>query len=325
MAITIETLHTTYYLDEVMFCWSPCVINVWRDEYVSQVRITVFDVDVNKSIHYYLEFATDVYKLDVDISRALQPMGNNVKIVMFDNLQNGVADIFNVQGAKGMLENFGGEYTVRYWEDYPIDFGLLYERETILYYARRGQPVKLQDLSTDTSSGIAFAKFGISDYGSGRYYATGKVFKEGTWQEGLWSYSIVNSCVPKDSIYLRWVDNSGLRWYWMFRKVKQSIVTSQGIEYSRLHSYEGDYINEWNTEVNKEVGRTLTIIAEQITREEAKVVSTLIASSRIDAYDKDAGVWYRVRAVNGDYTLPGENYSDYEFTIELPTYQTQLL
>ena len=321
--IEIDATHVTAYLEPVMFRWSPCLVDLWReDEATTSVVVRIIDQTLGKNVVYNIDFFDDVYYYSLDISGALQTMGEDVKIVVQTSGHTGFKDIYNINGANSIRLPFGGEYHVRIWPGYDMTLPIFFQNQTTVYLGRRGTPVTVVSLPANTASGLKLDNFTPTQVG--RYFANGYIRNGAAWDAGQWAFEVVSDCAPKKPIFLRWVDNSGLTWYWLFDCVENTVSASDNIVYGRLASWVDDYVNEWQEEKSKTVSTSAKIIAYNVTADEYKVVKTLATASIVDAFDEDAGVWYRVRIADGEYTEPKGNYKDVEYTIEFAPTQTQL-
>lgn len=322
--IEINATHVTAYLEPVMFRWSPCLIDLWReDDATTSVVVRIIDQTLGKNVMYNIDFFTDVYYYSLDISGALQTMGEDVKVVVQTSGHTGYEDIYNINGANSIRSSFGGEYHVRLWAGYDVVLPILFQTQTTVYFGRTGSPVSIVSLPADTASDLKLGAFAPTR-GAGRYFANGYVRNGTYWEGGQWAFEVVSDCAPRNPIFLRWVDNSGLTWYWLFDQVENAVSVSENTVYGRSASWIDDYVNEWQEEQGKTVATTVKIVAHNITSDEYKVVKTLATSSIVDAYDEVAGVWYRVRVANGEFSEPKGNYKDVEYTIEFAPTQTQL-
>lgn len=322
--IEISTTHLTVYLEPIMFSWSPCILDIWREDDVStSATIRIIDETVGKQVFYTVDFFPDMSLYHIDISTVLQTMGDNIRVFLSDGESGGTAVIYNINGANGFIQSFGGEYHVRIWEGFDFYYPIFFYSQTTVYYGRVGRPVEIINLTANTSSGYLLTDF-YPDRGAGRYFANGIIKNGAYWEEGQWAINVVNECLPKNPILLRWIDNSGLTWYWVFSQVEASTSVAEGTVYGRQASWIDEYANEWEEERNLVVSKSIKVITRNVTPEEYKVVKTLATSSIVDAFDDAAGMWYRVRISIGDFVEQKNNYKDVEYTIELAPTKTQL-
>ena len=322
--IEINATHVTAYLEPIMFKWSPCLIDLWReDDATTFVTVRIIDQSLGKNVMYNIDFFEGVSSYSLDISGALQTMGEDIRVIVQTGGHTGYANIYNIDGANSILANYGGEYHVRMWDGYDMTLPMLYYNQVTIYLGRRGTPVTVASYPANTQSGYKFNEF-TPTLGPGRYYLGGIIRSGAVWEQGQWAFEVVSDCVPKNPIYLRWTDNSGLRWYWLFEQVGTVTSVAEDLIYGRLVSWYEDDVNEWTDERSRIVSRTAKIVTHNVTSDEYKVVKTLATSSIVDAYDEGSGIWYRVRISDGEYSDPKGNYKEVEFTIEFAPTKTQL-
>lgn len=322
MVIT-RTKFSVEYSGSVMFRYSANIVKVRRlTNGLDSVDITVNDINAGESIQFTLQWG-DVNTMYIDISRALQAlMVPDIEVVISGGGESASFYVYSINGARGSIEHFGGNYSIRRWGNLPLSIDFLFYDTTELNIVANNGSITTKSFGADGDSGFALATYKVP-LGVKKMYAEGEKFT-GSWESDYWEYNITEDCARKNSIYLRWTDIQGLTWYWLFDINDVTTNTSENIKYGRMPSYQEGYINEWEDERSKIVKKTAKIGTYNITAEEYKVVKTLASSVIVDAYDEDAETWYRVRVADGDYTDPKGNYKEVEFTIEFAPINTQL-
>lgn len=312
------------YAERVMFRWSPNIIKIKRlSGSLTSVSVTVNDLSAAESVTFSLTFGYG-NTIEIDISRALRALGGeDIEIAITGGGVSSTLNVYSINGARGKIERFGWDYSIRRWGNLPLSINFLFYQSTTLLIVANNGSTTTELIETDSEYGFALATHDVPSEVK-TMSVRGQVFT-GAWRTGYWVYNITEDCAPKNSIYLRWTDVQGLTWYWLFEVYDTSTNVEKDVEYSRMPDVLTDgVVNEWTTERSRIINKTLKIGANDITTDEYSVVKTLFSSSIVDAYDEDAETWYRVRVADGDYIDPKSNYKEVEFTVEFATINTQL-
>ena len=322
---------TVEYDSNIMFAYSPNIITITPiSNVLASIVVRVGSTTSASSISFNLRGgAFRGVKIPFDASRALR-LYDNVQITISIGDVSEVITPYVIQGARGRLEHFGGNYAIRQWEGYPLTVDFLYYQLTEVYMEAMGVTGEIGELSTDNASGFDLGKFTVPANPSSATQAViikaeGEEFNNGEWETNYWNYRITPACTPpKNRIYLRWVDKQGLTWYWLFGIESLTRTTTDATSYGRYPLDEGQTVNEWTTGRSLIVERSAKIYATDVTEEEYNVVKTLAESSVVAAYDEEASRWYRVRVKNGSHTEVKGHYKDVDFEIDFSPEQTQL-
>lgn len=319
---------TLDYGEAIMFRWSPCILTITRtSNTLESVTITISDNVSVEDIAFTMQFGGVGNVLRFDISRALQSLGgSDIDVRVAGGGETAHVSVISINGSRGMKELYGGAYSIRQWQYLPLSINFLYYRDTELEYTDGDEELYIQ-YESSSSSGFELASYTVPAYTGAKksINVEGQLYDIiGEWETSNWAYKITPSCNPsKPTIYLRWTDNQGLTWYWLFEIYDSERSVENGIEYSRMPSMAGGNINEWESASSRMVKHTLKIGANDITTEEYKVVKTLATSAIVDAKSESGG-WYRVRVANGTTADAKGNYKEVEFTIELAPTKTQM-
>lgn len=318
---------TLDYGEAIMFRWSPCILTITRtSNTLESVTITISDNVSVEDIAFTMQFGGVGNALRFDISRALQSLGGrDIDVMVAGGGETARVSVISINGSRGMIEPYGGTYTIRQWANKPLSINFLYYDITRLYLKDGGRTT-LTTFYSETESGCDLATYDVPAHtGKVRKVTVeGQVFNSYEWETANWVFNIKEACTPsKPTIYLRWTDNQGLTWYWLFEIYDTERSIENDIEYSRMPSRAGDDINEWESASSRVVKRTLKIGANDITSEEYNVVKTLHTAAIVDAYGS-GDEWYRVRVANGATADAKGNYKEVEFTIELAPTKTQM-
>lgn len=321
---------TVEYESNIMFAYSPNIITITPlSNVLASIVVRVGSTTSASSISFNLRGgATRGTRIPFDVSRALR-LYDNVQITISIGDVSEVITPYVIQGARGKLEHYGGNYAIRQWEGYPLTVDFLYYQSTEVYMEAMGVTGQIGALSTDNASGFDLGQFTVPRIPSSAtkavaIMAEGEEFNNGEWETNYWNYRIAPACTPlKNKIYLRWIDKQGLTWYWLFGINSFTRTTKDATSYGRYPLNEGQTVNEWTTGRSLIVERSAKIYATKVTDEEYNVVKTLATSSVVDAYDEEASMWYRIRVKNGSHTDVKGNYKDVEFEIDFAPEQTQ--
>lgn len=322
---------TVEYESNIMFAYSPNIITITPiSNILASIVVRVGSTTSASSISFNLRGgAVRGVKIPFDASRALR-LYDNVQITISIGDVSEVITPYVIQGARGKLEHYGGNYAIRQWEGYPLTVDFLYYRLTEVYMEAMGVTGQIGELSTDNASGFELGQFTVPAIPSSATQAViikaeAEEFNNGDWETNYWNYRINPACTPpKNKIYLRWIDKQGLTWYWLFGLESLTHTTKDAISYGRYPLDEGQTVNEWPTGRSLIVERSAKIYATEVTNEEYNVVKTLATSSVVDAYDEEASRWYRIRVKNGSHTEVKGHYKDVDFEIDFAPEQTQL-
>lgn len=328
MAIITNNEFSVEYSGNIMFRWSPNILIIRRKSNVlNSINITISDNISVEDISFTMQFGGVGNTLQFDISAALQSLGgSDVEIIIDGSNDSARIPIININGARGAVEAFGGMYSIRQWQNLPLSINFLYSDDTELKYTDGDEELYTQ-YESSSESGYELAAYVVPAYTGAKKSITveGQVYDNiGGWETSEWAYKITPACKPtRPSIYLRWLDNQGLTWYWLFEAYDVDVKVDSDVEYSRMQVADANTINEWDSASSKIIKKTIKIGANDITTDEYKVVKTLATSAIVDAMS-EGGEWYRVRVANGTTTEAKGNYKEVEFTIELSPTKTQL-
>lgn len=310
------------------FAYSANVLEITRVTSVSEVNVTVSDLNTAESVTLTQQFYSST--LNIDISRMLRAFGTEVEVAIVDENNTLSFSLYVINGALPALGKFGGIYSVRRWEGLPftVDFLAL---GSVAPTVTKPVTGTIETLSPPTGSMTLFNLYsywptGVS-FAIERLSIDGKGYVNGQYSNVTWTYNIAEGCrVPdKEELYLRWVDTQGLQWYWLAQINEATIKTSSSLTIGRMVLRRAADVDEWNEESQKVTSRSLSVGIYNLTDDEYKVVRTLFSSVLVDAYDEDSGRWYRVRIGDGELTeVKKGHYRDIELTIELPPVTTQL-
>lgn len=322
---------TVEYESNIMFAYSPNIITITPlSNILASIVVRVGSTTSASSKLFNLRGgAVRGVKIPFDVSRALR-LYDNVQITISIGDVSEVITPYVIQGARGKLEHYGGNYAIRQWEGYPLTVDFLYYQLTEVYMEAMGVTGQIGELSTDNASGFELGQFNVPAIPSSATQAViikaeAEEFNNGDWETNTWNYRITPACTPeRNKIYLRWVDKQGLTWYWLFGIESLTHTTKDAISYGRYPLDEGQTVNEWPTGRSLIVERSAKIYATEVTNEEYNVVKTLATSSVVDAYDEEASRWYRVRVKSGSHTEVNGHYKDVDFEIDFAPEQTQL-
>lgn len=319
---------TLDYGEAIMFRWSPCILTITRTSNVLEsVTITISDNVSAEDIAFTMQFGGVGNVLRFDISRALQSLGgSDIDVMVAGGGETTRVSVLSINGSRGIKEPYGGTYSIRQWQYLPLSITFLYYGDTELEYTDGDEELYTQ-YESSSESGYELATYTVPAYTGAKKTITveGQVYDNtGGWETSDWAYKITPSCKPsRPSIYLRWLDNQGLTWYWLFEIYDVDVEVDSDVEYSRMPVAEENAINEWESASSKIVRKTIKIGANDITTEEYKVIKTLATSAIVDAKSESGG-WYRVRVANGTTAEAKGNYKEVEFTIELAPTKTQM-
>lgn len=315
---------TVEYSDTVMFRWSPNILKITRKgTATTELEIYVSDENSSEQVIFLYKYGTTGNVIYADISRALQTMGENVQVLIADDNSDLRFNIYSINGTRGLYEQFGGRFSLRRWGNLPftVDF-LHYDDAYIELTDKRGVKGEVV-VSNGSPSGYQLYRYAVP-IGIKKVQVEGVVFSY-DWETAYWTFNIKDGCYQSGrGLYLRWVDNQGLCWYWLFDVGEETTTTEEATSYGRLPIEDNGVLNEWESERSRRVKRVVKIAAADVTEDEYKVVKTLHTSAIVDAFDWNVGEWQRVRVVDGSVTTPAGNYKVVEAQIEYPPYNTQL-
>lgn len=331
MITLTNRIFTVEYESNIMFAYSPNIITITPiSNTLARIVVSVGSTTSESSISFNLRGgAAQGVKIPFDASRALR-LYDNVQITISIGNVSEVITPYVIQGARGKLEHYGGNYAIRQWDGYLLTVDFLYYQVTEVYMEAMGVTGRIGELSTGNASGFELGQFRVPAIPSSATQAViikaeAEEFINGEWETNNWNYRITPACTPdKNRIYLRWVDKQGLTWYWLFVIESLTHTTKDATSYGRYPLNEGQTVNEWPTGRSLIVERSAKIYATEVTNEEYNVVKTLATSSVVDAFDEDARRWYRVRVKNGSHTEVKGHYKDVDFEIDFAPQQTQL-
>lgn len=321
--MVVEGINVRVEYETVMFRWSPCILKLTllTNEY-TKVDVNVYDLQSDTNI----TFSYDLKSIhEIDISRALQLMSEDVGVNIICEGETLTFNLFNINGSKGILEPLGGDYSLRYWDGYPLSVPLLYYDSTTVYKKMAGNIYNLyMTISSENAALYSLASVPVEydNQSTIELKATGCKFDNGTLTASPWNYKIKRCCIPKHPLYLRWIDKTGLIWHWLFDVVQTTTNIEEDVSYNRFPSSTNTQINSWTTVNNFIVKKKLRLLTTKVTSEEYKVIGTLYTSSIIDAYYD--GKWSRVKVTTGENITPTKHYNELEFIIEEAPQKTQL-
>lgn len=328
---------TVEFGSKIMFNWSynPVTVNFLPDgsDNLEYIDLTVSDVNGNGGITFRRYFPKNNV-VTFDISRALQALRQTeVKLTVTDAPGNELSSfIYCINGNNGAIEHFGaGTRQIRIWEGIEAVLPFYYSGFANIIARRKDtREVLLGQFSASTKTGYGYAQVAVSSIADIDFIymqQTGIEFDGTGWQtNATWRYNVVPGCKPTgESLYLRWTDRQGLRWFWLFRVNEKITATEKSVEYGKIPNIgAGVLLNEFSEEAAKKITRRARIGTYQVVEDEYKVVSTLYTSVLVDAYDTEAKRWYRVKVLPGEMTEPKGNYRDVEFEVEFASETTQL-
>lgn len=315
------------YDSNVIFSYSPTYVRITRRNVsLEYVNVVVSDVLSAEAVTFRLYFGGVGNTLNVDISRAVRVFGSDIELSVTGYIGDSVsgtasAYLYAISGAKKVYEIFGGSYAIRQWRGYPLTIPLLFYLDTDVYK----DDAIIATVSASSENGHELTNIRVPNYDEDVVlYAEGQVYNGSEWETSNWQWNIKQGCESGEVIYLRWVDLSGLTWYWLFHINEVTTTTEENISYGRTPLREDDAINEWDNTINLKTRKKMMLGSNNVTSDEYKVLHTLVSSSIVHAYDKNTSEWYRVRIVPGDFTTPKGNYKQFEIQIELSPQTTQL-
>lgn len=306
------------------FKWSPFSLQIVRfGGSLTSLTIEVSDLDdTDINVSFTLQLTGNIR---FDISSALQVCGERVSVMVSGNGASSTINLYLINGALGNLSDFGGEYNIRFWSGYGFKIPVFFYNSTQVVAYTGSSRIPIQTLTADEDTHFKLDNITVPAVADKFYViAEGQVYLDGIWETSNWRFNLSRGCIPRNPIYLRWVDIQGLTWYWMFDLVDSSTTTEDDTEYMQEQSNTEDWSNEWPTVRRRLIKRTATILATGVTEAEYRVVGSLGTSAIVDAFDYAASKWYRVRVANGDIQTPKGNYKDVEFIIEFAPEKTQL-
>ncbi len=334
ITLTSDNFKVEYQYD-IMFNWSYNPVKVTYlssgSDVLDYIDLEVSKVDGTGGVTFRRYFPKNGV-VTFDISRGLQSVAQNeVKLTVYDEPGNEVsAFIYCINGANGAIEAFGADTRqIRVWDGVETILPF-YFKNNIRIFAKKAdgteQIIGASNATTNTRYG--FVQVPIRKINDISYiYASGLGFDGAKWSTNKeWRYKLKQGCTPRgESLYMRWYDRQGLRWFWLFQVNEMKTATEAGVEYGITPNVGSKgIINEFDGEASKIIARRTSLGAYQINADEYKVLSTLYTSVLVDAYDTIAKRWYRVKVPNGEKAEPRGNYKDFEVEIEFAPGKTQL-
>ena len=135
---------------------------------------------------------------------------------------------------------------------------------------------------------------------------------------------VVPSCIPSSPLYVRWINRLGGFDYRMFclnqvysRSIKTQTVVSPVID---------DILNAGYTEyeLDKEVGRSLSVGAGNLTDVEYNELLGLSSSPCVEMWEAEVGRWFRAYVASGSFEHDTRDLrKEIEIELILPVLQTQ--
>jgi hypothetical protein len=136
--------------------------------------------------------------------------------------------------------------------------------------------------------------------------------------------ALLDSCVPSNPFYVRWINPLGGFDYWMFyqnqlygRKVKTLTTMMPAIDDIERARYV-------EREVDKEVDNSVFVGAGNLTDREYEALLTVATAPLVEWWDRELETWIRIYVASGDFengTWDTKKEIELEFT--LPVQQTQ--
>jgi hypothetical protein len=135
---------------------------------------------------------------------------------------------------------------------------------------------------------------------------------------------ILSSCTPGSPFYVRWINRTGGFDYWMFyvNQVYGLNVKSQ----TTFNPVIDDILNAgyMEGEVSKEVERTVSIGAGNLTEIEYNELLNISTSPLVEVWDTEVRKWYRVYVASGKFEYSSRDIrKEIEIELTLPTPQIQ--
>lgn len=128
-----------------------------------------------------------------------------------------------------------------------------------------------------------------------------------------------------EGFFLKWMDNVGNRWSFLFKEGTDSIKTKDGTEFptGNTFSYGGHIIDEI-TRSSKTSDREIKCCACNLTKEEREYVKSIVKSNFVYLSYKDS--WIPVKVTAGTYSYSiDEPLTDFEISFSIPDAQPQTL
>lgn len=332
MVVSNSDVKVTYE-HAIMFRYSPNIITIERLSTIDYVTVFVRSMgQATGVLQFKMTFGGNSNVLRLNLTRALQALGGeDVEVVVITpNSESVNFAVSVIDGAKSLIEDFAGPYSIRTWPGFEPIFDFIISESTAVYLkGKNSLPQIIGQLSTDNRTGYSLQSFSYDTSIQTKpftVYAEAMECVGNVWELSTVEYNVrpVTCNIRKPSIFLRWKDLQGRTWQWMFEIAEVSQTTNERLSYGRLPISTPGVTNEWTTERNKTVQQRMRVVATGVTAEEYKVVKTLASSSVVDAYIVGADVWYRVRVADGEFTEAKENYREFEVQIEFPTQETQM-
>ncbi len=133
-----------------------------------------------------------------------------------------------------------------------------------------------------------------------------------------------NVCTPVNPFYIRWINMQGGWDYFMFQHrqtISGQMKTGETFNPAVLNQETAKTFSEV---LNIEASEEITVGATGLTESEFKAVSKLIYSPRIEYYDKEKDMWFRLISDKNGFEKDTYNVTQsVEFTFALPQVQTQ--
>lgn len=129
---------------------------------------------------------------------------------------------------------------------------------------------------------------------------------------------IVDTPVPRNPFYVRWINRLGGVDYWMFGMSQQITI---GVKDAKTLL---NYPTGRSTTFGIDTGREIIVGAAGISRQEWDVLSLLPLSPQIEWYDEKTGKWVTITASKVENSINTDrSIHDVDFVFSLPNLQTQ--
>lgn len=130
--------------------------------------------------------------------------------------------------------------------------------------------------------------------------------------------NIIDTPVPRNPFYVRWINRLGGVDYWMFGVSQQISIGVKDAD--TLLNYSSGF----NTTLGVEVETSVYVGASGVSRQEWEILSLLPLSPHIEWYNEKSGKWVTITARKSENTMDTDlNIHDMDFAFGLPNLKTQ--